>query len=262
MISEGSNAPEKLNKSFSYLLDKKSLETALQNTRAYCCSQKSLTNKDICKNADSANNFPESPYIYDHLVDVALRKRDGRKDIAYNLEVDPKTQAYREYIAQIASKPNGNKPDDIIKKIKERRIPNGSPFIKTYSEKICKNTNRNELENKTLYEKLANVCTIARCAYDALTDGVPEKDTTIATAVGYENCQTMISDKIYSEFQYMNIVTTQAANRKLSQNFTEYLTNYFARDRLLNLQNKIGEIFDAFVVVDRFVQEGTKQCSG
>lgn len=267
LISADSDAPNQFKDSFSYLLNEQSLTVALQNLRAYCCSKDLLsdTNKNkICNNVQSANNFPESEYLYDHLVDVAVRKRDGRSTEAYNMGIDGKTREYREYMDQIATKPEGSSPDEIIAKIQERRVPKTSPLIEWYNPETCANTKqRKELESKTLYEKLANICTIARCAYDAMTkDQKPTRDTSIATEIGYENCQLMIDDKIYNEFRYMNNVINQAANRKLQKNLNEYLTNYFARDRLLNLQNKIGETYDAFAVVNRFVQEGTKMCSG
>jgi hypothetical protein len=229
---------------------------ALQNLRAYCCSTKLISDDKICKNADSSNNFPESPYLYDHIIDVAIRKRDGRTDNAYKLKVDTKTVEYRNYMNEIATLPEGKSPDTIITKIKELWIPKTSSTIESYSTAVCgKTTQRNELTNKTLYEKLSNVCTISRCAYDAMVKNIPNKDSTIATAIGYEKCQNMISEKIYAEFTYMNSVINEAANRKLQKNINEYLTNYFARDRLINLQNKIGETYDAFAVVNRFVQE-------
>ncbi len=262
LISEWAASPTQLDKKFGYLLDKDSLTMALQNLRAYCSSAK-LIDEKIGKNADSANNFPESPYLYDHLIDVATRKRDWWQSNAYNLEVDAKTVEYRKYMDEVATLPQGKSPDDIIKKIKELWIPKTNTYIESYSPAVCdKTAQRNDLTNKTLYEKLSNICTISRCAYDAMVKNIPNKDSTIATAIGYEKCQNMISEKIYAEFTYMNSVINEAANRKLQKNINEYLTNYFARDRLINLQNKIGETYDAFAVVNRFVQEWTKQCSG
>ncbi len=213
---------------------------ATQNLRAYCCSNKLISDEKICENIDSTNNFPESPYLYDHIIDVAIRKRDGWEKNAYNLEVDAKTVEYRQYMDEIATLPEGESPDEIIKKIKELWIPKTSPTIENYSPAVCeKAIQRNDLSNKTLYEKLSNICTISRCAYDAMVKDIPNKDSTIATAIGYEQCQNMISQKIYYEFSYMNSVINEAANRKLQKNINEYLTNYFARDRLINLQNKI-----------------------
>lgn len=261
LIGEWAAAPKQLKDKFSYLLDEESLTMALQNLRAYCVSAE-LTSKEIGGNADSTNNFPESAYLYDHILDVAIRKRDGWEKNAYNLAVDQKTVDYRSYMDKIATLPEGKSPDDIIKKIKELWIPQNTPSIKSYSKKVCETENRGDLESKTLYEKLANICTISRCAYDAMVKDIDKKDSGLATAIGYKNCQTMISNKIYSEFTYMNSVINEAANRKLQKNINEYLTNYFARDRLINLQNKIGETYDAFAVVNRFVQEWTKECSG
>jgi len=156
---------------------------------------------------------------------------------------------------EIATLPEGKSPDDIIKKINELWIPKGTPFlVESYNDAVC-NKDRSELANKTLYEKLSNVCTISKCAYDAMVENIPNTDSKIATSIGYEQCQSMISEKIYAEFAYMNSVINEAANRKMQKNINEYLTNYFARDRLINLQNKIGETYDAFAVVNRFVQE-------
>lgn len=185
-----------------------------------------------------------------------MTRRDGRDDNAYGITVDPKTKEYREYMDKVATLPEGKKPDDIILKIKELRIPTGTPFILGYTPEICKaKAKRDTLKDKTLYEKLANVCTVARCAYDAMTKNQTNRDSTIATALGYEKCQDMVTAKIYSEFEYMNTIINEAANRKLINGTNQYLTNYFARDRLINLQNKIGETYDAFAVVNRFVQE-------
>ena len=53
---------------------------ALNHLKAYCC--KSVigpkdTKKKLCENFDYPPSYPQSPYLFDHLIDVGLRKLDA-----------------------------------------------------------------------------------------------------------------------------------------------------------------------------------------
>jgi len=62
--------------------------------------------KKICDGFINAKNYPDSLYLYDHLLDVAMRRLDGNKDLAYDLDVDAGGKARREFITTAAQDKN------------------------------------------------------------------------------------------------------------------------------------------------------------
>jgi hypothetical protein len=81
---------------FSDFLSTGDLEIARNHLRSYCCVEKptlaSLSWK--CENIEIG---PESPYWYDHLIDVGLRKLDA-ESMYPNMEPDLSWKERREFV--------------------------------------------------------------------------------------------------------------------------------------------------------------------
>jgi hypothetical protein len=60
-----------------------SFTTIVKNLKAYCCSQNLIE----CSEEEIANlsetKYPESPYLFDHLIDITMRRLDGISTLTY-----------------------------------------------------------------------------------------------------------------------------------------------------------------------------------
>ena len=62
--------------------------------------------KSICTGFINAKNYPDSTYLYDQLLDVAMRRLDGNNNLAYKLDVDPTGKTRRDFITNAAQDNN------------------------------------------------------------------------------------------------------------------------------------------------------------
>lgn len=246
----------------SGLLPPEAIQKAYENLQAYCCAANLITDKQICTYPKD-KVFPESPYLYDHLIDVIIRRLDGFEDMAYGLEIDTQGIQRRETSKEIATNPAGKTAIQAIDNIEnfwwlsDKPIPVPTP----YNTNNCGTIDTN-LITKNMYTKYINTCFVARCAYDQEIENIKNISTRADTSNGYKTCQDIIQTKVLQELRLARITMSEVANQKLRKAMTDYLKNYFVNSRLQNMQDKLSGVYDAFAVVNRFVIEGTKQCSG
>ena len=82
---------------FAQIMPYSDLEIARTHLLAYCCKEKRVTDQTICKDLPSI--YPESPYFYDHLIDVGFRRLDVVG--AYNVNsVDTLAKDWYTFITQ------------------------------------------------------------------------------------------------------------------------------------------------------------------
>lgn len=64
--------------------------------------------QETCKEQDIPANtyFPQSQYLFDHLIDVMLRRLDGNLDLIYpDVSLHPRGEAWRKTIREYAIMP-------------------------------------------------------------------------------------------------------------------------------------------------------------
>ena len=73
-------------KDFESVLPTEALGKALENLKKYCC-QSNGTGDNTCTayQGNQKQNYPQSPYLYDQLIDVSLRRLDAIPEFAYGL---------------------------------------------------------------------------------------------------------------------------------------------------------------------------------
>ena len=81
---------------FEKFLNKEDFEVARNHLISYCCVEKPNL-EALSWKCDSLVFWPESPYWYDHLVDVGLRRLDA-EFIYPGMTVDPDGKAWRDFI--------------------------------------------------------------------------------------------------------------------------------------------------------------------
>jgi len=109
------------NMNMSAAMPKEAMEKAINNLTAYCCNTKKR-NKDHCDTTNSDELYPESVYLFDHVLDVYLRRLDARQqgdngaDLLYNLEPDSSGKAWRNFITECGNDVKGLAPLKILGK--------------------------------------------------------------------------------------------------------------------------------------------------
>ena len=232
----------------SDLLPEEAIKRVTKNLRAYCCEQKYLRNTvdangndiivcDQDKDIPTNGYFPQSTYLFDHLIDVMLRRLDGNENLIYpDVPVHEKGKERRELMRNYANNPDGNMPAAIV-------------------------TSTNQywnIDNGVLHTLYNEVCDTANAYYKNLRSNTPAARE-LPNAV--KLCKELIREKTQYELMYARMIINLQANRMLGKSMTTHLVDYYANNRLMTLQSSIAEMVAAFTTVNRFVVEWTRQCS-
>lgn len=229
------------------LLPEEAIMRAQKNLRSFCCEQKMLRNTDwtvqTCKDQDLPANgyFPQSQYLFDHLLDVMLRRLDGNPELIYpDVELHPRAKAWRENIRQYAIIPEWVSPVELLNIAKDDWIvPIDNGLINLYG----------------------SVCTTAYDYYKGLSSSTNSPGSLATSKAAADLCFPLVTSLIQYELMYIRVTIDLLANRSLWHSMSTYLKDYYANDRLVTLQSTINEMVWAFTTVNRFYVEWTKQCS-
>lgn len=143
-------------------MPKEAFTQALNNLKAYCCSQ----NKITCTSEEKAQlpkekRYPASIYLFDHLVDISMRRLDGIEQLAYGLVVDPVGKARREYITQAANNINGTQAKEIQEMYENYRSIDTKKI-----NKLSEVKNNYATEKLSLAEKYNMLCMVMKDIYE------------------------------------------------------------------------------------------------
>jgi hypothetical protein len=242
------------------------LTRAIKNLTAYCC-------EDILKQWEKPDercsdpslpksNYPESPYLFDHLIDVGFRRLEWINNYS-DVQVDPTGYARRNAIKEIATNPSIVAPSEIVKIYTGYR----SLAPKRMFKKIHLNMeNMNATEaglvgqyintydtQVSLADKYNNLCRIARNIYErkpwkliSLWGDKIEKGRSY-----YSACQKIAANKISQENMYVKAILIKKAADMIADNFDTTLDKQFVQWNLSKLQSTIAKIKDLFQILVR-----------
>lgn len=147
---------------YTQFLPAEAFNQALINLKAYCCAQ--VINPP-CTDEEKANlptQYMESAYLFDHLIDISMRRLDGNKALAYGLEPDPTGSERRTKINGIASTTTGIPANEIEKIYKSYRT-----LHKNENVDITK-YNAGDLATFSLRDKYDKLCTNVKNLYEGI----------------------------------------------------------------------------------------------
>ena len=238
--------------SYTYekILPAKAFRQALVNLKSYCC-QKMI--KKSCASADIQNikkPFPESAFLFDHLIDVTMRRLDGITGLAYNLSADPTALERRTKMTEIATSPNGKQAKEIESLYTWYRTIHGK-----YTQENVKNQ-YNNTGVVSLGDKYNNLCNLMKEIYEKT---YTNNKTTIWYA--YMNwCENLVKDRVKRENGYTRILMVEKSNQLFTETTKAYTKKHFVEEKLLALWNLITKVKDVFQTI---VQQApvSKTCS-
>lgn len=259
---------------------KDALERAINNLTAYCCKdilKQWVTPDARCKDADKLpTDWPDSPYLFDHLIDVGLRRLDILNN--YNktpiVNSDPTWSARRlgpgkdnrKWIKTEAESTDATSPLKIVNGYKLYRTLHEDWMFKKTHLKIdnliedqdekpkLQNflTNYDIAEIVSLADKYNNLCRIARNIYErkpwqkiSIWWDKLSKDRSY-----YTDCQTMVTNRMNQENAYVRWILINKATDMLQKSF-EATHKKFVQDKLATLQETISRIRDLISTVVR-----------
>jgi len=249
---------------------KESIKRALLNLKASCCQQNIIWSDTIRCKTDKENwllwdNYPDSKFLYDHLIDIWFRRLDAIEKLLYEWVVaDPIWKEWRDFINKKWNQEEWTTPTDILPKFKEQRTKNIN-YMLPYREDGNYNKQYEtewikiawEYLNRPLVNRYSNLCEVSAYIYWYLWLNLWD----YTKAYWYPTCWS-ISNKIISR----NIIFTKAivlkkSNKLLYDNINSHITNYLSQNRLTKLKETILWIVQAFNTINKKVIKLIKECS-
>ena len=155
---------------YKTVIPKDAFNKALINLKTYCCSQKKITCTPEEMDALPKEKLmsPESPYLFDHLIDVTMRRLDGIQELAYGLEVDTAGKTRRKLITDAANKINGEQ----AKTIKEDFMAYRTLHKKTTKDLEVVKQNYGEANSAefSLADKYKTMCSLMKNMYEEIQE--------------------------------------------------------------------------------------------
>ncbi len=252
------NLPSSLVSRYSQIYSQNDLEVAFVHLWSYCCQEK--LGKNQC--ADSNNlpsEVPESPYFFDHLIDVGFRKLDGDPRISYDaLVLNSRWMERRNTITDLATSAEWSKPEQIFAYFQKYRKPEN--LFKDGSQIGCSNFSLKPISEAWLANRYLQVCAAASCivqneAFTSLGFWVTNSNTI------KNRCNSMAFDRYKREVDYVETVSLYQSSKILTDGFHSYMSDYFLQNRRVTLMEKFADMDSSFATVVQKVMEWTKQCS-
>ena len=277
------------------IIDNQSLNTAILNLKKYCCENEkwwlSQTDETCMKDRWVFNaNALESPYLFDHIFDVMMRRLAWLKWEKHiyeytNMTTDDKWTEWRERISGVAENPAGSTPQLIIneyKKYRKQSVPGlgfniaskiyasfwdneDEIFLKYISWQWDSEESKNiakaikKYNERTLYDRYVNACAMSEYFYSLLHSkfSKPDRETTVRRVSNWV-CNNAVQTQINAENAYVKLVIQQSSNLFLL-NYIQWYMNYL-RGRADVVKQKQQKIKDGLLAIARQVPEIISEC--
>lgn len=266
------------------IIDKESLDRAILNLKKYCFKnandeqrkwRNNLYKKDQ-RNIERESNTLDSPYLFDHIFDILMRKYAWFTWEVYNLEVDWSGAEWRKIMTEIATSTWGSNPQDTINKYNSFRYTNSKYDINSKIEDVFITNHNNvwafiawnwgndgkriaeSLKNykkRTLTDKYNNACWLSIYLYSLLLNWSSDAQRIIKNI---EKCNTIAKSQIDKETAYTNLVI-QRSSDLFQKNYVDAYTEYL-NDRKDKLQKKRKDTADKFKFVSKAVPQIVRNC--
>lgn len=261
----------KYKNAYKNVFSDEAIKQVFDNLRSFCCLQKDFTKYDNCTWVDTSRDFPYSAYLFDHMLDVYLRRLDAKQkdenweDLIYSLTPDPKWQEWREYISNIWNSKDWYVPADIVAQYK--KAWDSQEVFRSFSNDIT-NKSRGDWESHinnvlskypdlTLWDRYYWACNIITYLYLQLVDNIPE--ATLKNR--YTNCNTLVEKRITAEKNYTDAVIQWKWTLLLEKNMSTYLETYLFDNKMASLQDLVIKIRTLFTEINKWIEKLVKECN-
>lgn len=257
----------------STAIPKKFIEKAFDNLRLYCCDMKKLSS-GYCSRTNDDTLYPQSIYLFDHILDVYLRRLDAKQqndnwnDLLYGLEPDWSWLEWREFITKRGNEVNWSLPLE-IQKMYEKYWKNTQQQIPTFMEMngAVQGNRETEVEsaiklyeNRTLFDKYNLACDVGMYVSNLVYLKNVKQSQRLSTDE-YNKCKNLTNARINNEYIYVKILLMQKWEKLLWSNMDAYLGTYFVSSKLSELMKTVFSMSTAFSEINKAVVQLVPQCS-
>ncbi len=264
-------------KKFGNIFPIEAVNVAQNHLRSYCCKKGLLQDAETCKNLDTI--YVESPFLFDHLLDIYLRrldafgKTDTTKDLMYWLEADPQWKERRDFMIEILQDPNGAPPMKIAEKYQKTWKLSTDPFRiirewggedNTVIADTSLNTLNQDFNNWPLVNKYTYACELVSAMYFDLKgtflinyDG----ESYSVYARWYLWCKNLIKKRLQQEVVYTKLALANQGNVFMKNYLHNILVLNVSYEYINKLHEKITQILTFMDEINRSVAKIVSQCS-
>lgn len=258
------------------MITKEGLHRALINLKTHCCASNIVNNnkkmEKSCKEDENLiknrTNYPESSFLFDHLVDVMIRRLaiDGNyKDVS----VDTKAQGWRKNIDQIANKAEWTIPPVLSQSYSENWSLQTDLLLPLYngvsrgeySNSIAKVESMRSLfwkyDGWNLNTKYLNICPSAIYLMSLLPIDFDSDELLLAQ----KNCEEMIQNSIDEKLTSFSHLIVHKSDRLLNQNMKQYADEYLINTRGTKFQENATRMLSNLLWVVRMISKLIPQCN-
>lgn len=252
------------------------VQLALFNLQSYCCQktaysttqQGAKTCQATSNSRENRENFPDSPYLFDHIYDILMRRRSDQPNNYPNFPKDQIANQWREKIEKLTLEPEWVLPTKFTNQIRQHRSLQPELLLPIYQgenlenfEKEFKNTgSQNILKSFTtrnLRTKYLNSCSIATYITSLLSPNQDKARSLIALQIP---CKQKTESTISLQHHTLENTITYKANSLTAITLHQYGAEYFGQrsNALLTTLNAMVAELQGIV---RQVTHLTPQCN-
>ena len=276
------------------IIDNESLNTAMLNLKKYCCENElwGLNQKSETCVKDRVffnDNALDSPYLFDHIFDVIMRRLSGLTGdsdiyVHTNMTTDDKWTERRARINEKAENTWWATPQVIIDKYIEARKQSPVSLGYNVSSKIYAAFDKSDDEfltfvsgqwssqeskdvanaikqydQRTLYDRYINACAMSEYFYSLLHIWMQSNDgANTKNRVSNWVCHSAVQRQIEAENSYVKLVIQESSNLFLS-NYIKWYMDYI-REKSNTVKSKQTQIKNNFFDIVNGVPKLIKQC--
>lgn len=252
-------------------LPEQAIHRALLNLQAHCCtSNESNKNGTGCKKSSSDRkdrvNYPQSTFLFDHLVDVLMRRLANDKSYA-GLPPEKKSEERNNKLDSLMLAAKGILPlefqneYDKYRKLQPQYLLSGynESNSLSYIQTIRSKDNEDRLKNykdwsiRTAY---SNVCSVATYLMMLLAPNNMNNPVQNAR----EQCTLQTKNMLKKESNYHYNIVVYKADQLQRDTLQLYANNYFGQ-RVQNLMDKLATLSTEWLGVARQVPKLVPLCT-
>lgn len=228
------------------------ISQALVNLKKACCMSSVINkNEPFCKAFKQGKNYPDSIFLFDHLIDIGLRRLDGKQELVYGLSPDSKAADRRTFITQAAEDKDGTSAQIILDRRKTDRTR--TQIYVDHRSAVQFKEIIEQYGQSTVADRYGSVCNIISIVSQGLNGGTIN-DTVL------KKCKKLVDQRVANEQRYVQNIMMKKSNELLYNVRQAYSNEYFIQNRMMALMATLDTMRGLF---GTFVQQApaSKSCS-
>lgn len=234
---------------FSGVLPYSNLTLAYDHLLSYCCTKNLFPEWIVDCSKASPSVFLESPYLFDHIIDVWFRHLDVTSAYSWQV-VDSWAQAWYDFLHLSGTK--AMTPLMVQAQYKKFWSLNQVPLLQDEGGDIL-----NYLPLYTgfsLWDKYYNLCFVLKNWYEKILQPDSDKWPIIiwdqyTESSFYNKCMNLAEEKVGQELSFTQTSMLERSTNTLQTTIESYIITNFVQDRLSSLLDKLKSIVQLFIQV-------------